>query len=203
MRWSRITSMAAMIPPSLLHGVGQEAQEARALDGLRQDALLLGRHRGDAARHHLAALRHEALQQAHILVIDLRRVRPGEWAGLAPAEEGTTSPAATAALAAFAGTALAAAEAAFAGRAAETAFAAVAAAMAALAGTALRVVGHASPPLLAGASAGAGAASSVGVGRASSRKRGRSSRGPRGPRSSSRNERRPPPSSSRPKRRPP
>ena len=43
--------------------VGQQAEEARALDRLREFALLLGRHRGDAARHDLAALGDVALQQ--------------------------------------------------------------------------------------------------------------------------------------------
>src|SRR5256885_11347847 len=40
----------------LTDDVGQETQEARALDGLRQLALLLRRHRRDPARHDLAAL---------------------------------------------------------------------------------------------------------------------------------------------------
>src|SRR5712671_2563328 len=71
----------------LLHAVGQEAEIAGALDRLRQLALLLGRDRGDAARHDLAALGDEALQQLHVLVVDLRRVGPGERAGLAPPEK--------------------------------------------------------------------------------------------------------------------
>src|SRR5665213_1000232 len=71
----------------LAQAVGQEAEEARALDRLRQFALLLGGYRGDAARHDLAALRDKALQQLHVLVVDLGRVRAGERAGFAPAEE--------------------------------------------------------------------------------------------------------------------
>src|SRR5262245_61919112 len=71
----------------LLHGIGQQAEEARALDRLREHALLLGRHGGDAARHDLAALADETLQQLHVLVVDLRCVRPGERAGLAAPEE--------------------------------------------------------------------------------------------------------------------
>src|SRR5213594_3905297 len=93
MRWSRMTSMAAL----LLHGIGQEAEEAGALDGLGEDALLLGGDRGDAARHHLAALGDVALQQLHVLVVDLGRVRAGERAGLAAPEEGPPSRCAAAA----------------------------------------------------------------------------------------------------------
>src|SRR5713226_82929 len=71
----------------LLHAVGQEAEIAGALDRLRQLALLFGRDRGDAARYDLAALGDEALQQLHVLVVDLGRVRAGERTGLAPTEE--------------------------------------------------------------------------------------------------------------------
>ncbi len=69
--------------------VGQQAQEAGALDGLGQFALLLRRDGGDARGHDLAALGNVARQQAGVLVVDLRRVRPGERAGLAAAEERT------------------------------------------------------------------------------------------------------------------
>src|SRR5205809_6200750 len=73
----------------LLHHVGKQAEKTRPLDRPRQLALLLGRYRGDAARHDLAALRDEALQQPHVLVVDLRRIRAGEWAGFSPAKERT------------------------------------------------------------------------------------------------------------------
>ena len=43
--------------------VGKQPKKARALDRLGKLALLLCRHRGDAARNDLAALGHEALQQ--------------------------------------------------------------------------------------------------------------------------------------------
>src|SRR5204863_10218508 len=59
---------------SLAHDVGEQTEKPRPLDRPRQLALLLRRHRGDAARHDLAALGDEALQQANLLVIDLRRV---------------------------------------------------------------------------------------------------------------------------------
>src|SRR6185312_15713601 len=85
MRSSRMTSTIARL---LLHEVGQEGEEAGALDRLGELALLLRGDRGDAARHDLAALRQEALQQLHVLVVDLRRVGAGEGAGLAPPEEG-------------------------------------------------------------------------------------------------------------------
>src|ERR1700755_2177908 len=86
-RSSRMTFIG-MIKSSLRDQVRQERQEAGALDRLGELALLLGRDRGDAARHDLAALRDEALQQAHVLVVDLRRIGAGERAGLAAAGEG-------------------------------------------------------------------------------------------------------------------
>src|SRR3569833_127923 len=84
-RSSRITCMVL----SSLHDVRQQRHEAGALDGVRQDALLLVADRGDAGGHDLAALGDEALQQLHVLVVDLRRVGAGEGAGLLAAEEGT------------------------------------------------------------------------------------------------------------------
>src|SRR5215467_15591206 len=51
----------------------------------------------DTARHDLAALRNVALQQAHVLVVDLRRIGAGERACLAPAKERAPCPAAPAA----------------------------------------------------------------------------------------------------------
>ena len=67
--------------------VGQEAEETRALDRLRELALLLGRHRRDPARHDLAALGNVTLKELGVLVIDLRRVGAGERTSLAPPEE--------------------------------------------------------------------------------------------------------------------
>src|SRR6185312_7019763 len=81
-RSSRMTFIG-MVRPSSGDYVGQERQEAGALDRLGELALLLGRHRRNAARHDLAALGDEALEQPHVLVVDLGRVRPGERAGLA------------------------------------------------------------------------------------------------------------------------
>src|SRR4051812_1779113 len=73
----------------LRNRVGHEADEAGTLDRLGEDALLQGRDRGDAGRHDLAALRHVALQQANVLVVDLGRVRAREGAGLATTLERT------------------------------------------------------------------------------------------------------------------
>src|SRR6266481_9741341 len=73
----------------LANDVRQQTEETRALDGAREFALLLGGHGGDAARHDLAALGHVTHQQLGILVVDLRRIRTREWAGLAAAEKRT------------------------------------------------------------------------------------------------------------------
>src|SRR5687768_16041008 len=90
--------------PALLDHVGHEGEIAGALDRLGELALLLRRHRCDAARYDLAPLGHEALQQLDVLVVDLRRVRMGERARLAATEErpASTTGAATATAAAFA-----------------------------------------------------------------------------------------------------
>src|SRR6202035_3760979 len=98
-RSSKITSIATspLRPPPLYRGrdvglsspdyVGQKPKEARTLDRLGELTLLFRRDRGDTARHDLAALRHEALQQLDVLVIDLRRIGAGERAALAAAKE--------------------------------------------------------------------------------------------------------------------
>src|SRR5713226_4760339 len=73
----------------LANNVRQQTKETRALDGAGEFALLLGGHGGDPARHDLAALGHVTHQQLGILVVDLRRVRTRERAGLAAAEKRT------------------------------------------------------------------------------------------------------------------
>src|SRR5262245_8090492 len=65
--------------------VRQQAQKAGALDGAREFSLLLGRNRRNTAGHDLAALGNVALQEPHVLVVDLRRIGAGERAGLAAA----------------------------------------------------------------------------------------------------------------------
>src|SRR5687767_2218396 len=84
---SRSSRMTFICASPLLHDIGEQRQEAGALDGLGQLALLLGGDRGDAARHDLAALGDVALQKLHVLIVDLRSVGAGERADLAAAEE--------------------------------------------------------------------------------------------------------------------
>src|SRR5258708_3278262 len=74
---------------NLPNNVRQQTEETRALDGAREFTLLLGGDGGDAARHDLAALGDVTHQKLGILVIDLRRIRTRERAGLAAAEKRT------------------------------------------------------------------------------------------------------------------
>src|SRR5271154_2861642 len=74
---------------ALANDVGQQTKETRALDRAREFTLLLGGDGGDAARHDLAALGHVTHQQLGILVVDLRRIRARERAGLAAAGKRT------------------------------------------------------------------------------------------------------------------
>src|SRR6266849_7961426 len=92
--------LSSALSVRLSQDVRQEREEPRALDRLGELTLLAGRHRGDPARHDLAAFGDEPLQQLDVLVVDLGRARPGERAGFAAAEEWTpcaTAPAAHAA----------------------------------------------------------------------------------------------------------
>src|ERR1700709_2791434 len=75
--------------PDLTDHVRQQTEETRALDGAGEFTLLLGGDGGDAARHSLAALGDVPHQQLGILVVDLRRIRTRERAGLAAAEKRT------------------------------------------------------------------------------------------------------------------
>src|SRR3974390_3031607 len=72
-----------------LHDVGEERHETRPLDGLGEKPLLAGGNGSDARRHDLAALGNEALQELHVLVVDLRRIGAREGARLLAAKEGT------------------------------------------------------------------------------------------------------------------
>ena len=68
-------------------GVRNQREEARALDGGRELALVLRLGAGDPARHDLAVLGEVLAQGVEILVIDLYHVLGGELAEFAAAEE--------------------------------------------------------------------------------------------------------------------
>src|SRR5205823_14520771 len=86
----RLTAMPAQLTRNcLFHQVREQTQKPRPLDRLGQLALPLGRDRGDAARHDLAALGDEALQQLDVLVVDLGGIGSGERARLPSAEKRT------------------------------------------------------------------------------------------------------------------
>src|SRR5258706_14222761 len=83
-----LTGGTHAVDRGLLPGhVRQQTEETRAVDGAREFTLLLGGDGGDAARHDLAALGHVTHQKLGILVVDLRRIRSRERAGLAAAEK--------------------------------------------------------------------------------------------------------------------
>src|SRR6476660_6404586 len=86
---SRVRGANAADQSALANDVGQQAEEARALDGACELTLLLGGDGGDAARHDLAALGDVTHQQLGILVVDLRRIGTRERAGLAATEKRT------------------------------------------------------------------------------------------------------------------
>ncbi len=70
-------------PAALRYDVGQQAEEAGALDRLGEFALLLLGNGRDARGHDLAALGNVALQETDVLVVDPRSVCTREGAGLA------------------------------------------------------------------------------------------------------------------------
>src|SRR6266699_4784146 len=92
--WSRMTSIGA---PSVLVGIGQQRQEARALDRHRQLALIEGLGPRDAARNDLAGLGDVALERAEILVVDRLHALGGEAAELLTTREAAAAAAAAAA----------------------------------------------------------------------------------------------------------
>src|SRR3954470_12039669 len=69
-------------------GVGQQREEARALDRIRQLPLVAGRGPGDARRDDLAGLVDEVLEDLDVLVVDPFDLVGSEAAELAAAEEG-------------------------------------------------------------------------------------------------------------------
>src|SRR5438445_794005 len=92
--WSRMTSIGA---PSVLVGIGQQRQEARALDRHRQLTLIEGLGPGDAARNDLAGLGDVALERAEILVVDRLHALGREAAELLTTREAAAAAAAAAA----------------------------------------------------------------------------------------------------------
>src|SRR5579872_5872925 len=89
--------MISIGPASVLIGVGQQREEARALDRDRELALVERLRASDAARDDLAGLGDIALQGAEILVIDVRDAFRGEAAELLAAREAAATAAAAAA----------------------------------------------------------------------------------------------------------
>src|SRR5215208_5107376 len=67
--------------------VGQQREEARALDRVRQLALVAGGGAGDARRDDLAGLVDEVLEHFDVLVVDPLDLVGGEAAELAAAEQ--------------------------------------------------------------------------------------------------------------------
>src|SRR5713226_5217824 len=81
---SRMTSIAVA---SVLIGVGQQRQKARALDRHRELALIERFRAGDTARNDLAGLGDIALQGGEILVVDGLHAFGGEAAELLATRE--------------------------------------------------------------------------------------------------------------------
>src|SRR6187402_561199 len=92
----RITSMTFLSSSLRLRSAGRVRQQrrvARALDGDRQAALVLGARSRRAARHDAAALAHEGLEHFRPLVVERQRLLRAEAAN--PAAPARTSEAAT------------------------------------------------------------------------------------------------------------
>src|SRR5882672_4333645 len=84
----RMTCMGRISPSrSVQVGVGDQREEARALDRVRQLALIARRRPGDARRNDLAGLVDEVLEDLDVLVVDPLDLLGGEAAELAAAEQ--------------------------------------------------------------------------------------------------------------------
>src|SRR5689334_6008871 len=83
----RITCISFSSRLSVEIGVRQQRQEARALDRVRELALVARRGAGDARRDDLAGLVDEVLQDLDVLVVDPLDFLGREAAELAPAEQ--------------------------------------------------------------------------------------------------------------------
>src|SRR5690242_5994977 len=88
-RSSTITCMARS-----LQNIGKQRHVPCALDGVREQALLLVGNGRDAAGYDLAALRDETLKELHVLVVDLGRIGTGERARFLAPEKRAALPAA-------------------------------------------------------------------------------------------------------------
>ena len=76
-----------MLPDSVLVGVRQQRQEARALHGDSELPLVEGLRARDAARHDLARLGEVSLERGEVLVVDVLHALGGEAAELLAAGE--------------------------------------------------------------------------------------------------------------------
>src|SRR5688572_8416223 len=95
-RFATLVSRMTSIVISMLVGVGQQREVARALDRGRELTLVESLRARDAARDDLARLGDVLLERGQILVVDLLHAFGGETAELATAREGAVSTAASA-----------------------------------------------------------------------------------------------------------
>src|SRR6516164_1079152 len=87
-RWRSVVCAPSFARRRLLADhIRQQSEKAGAFDRPCQLPLLLGGYRCDPTRHDLAALGDIALQEPHVLVVDLRRIGAGKRTGLAAAKE--------------------------------------------------------------------------------------------------------------------
>src|SRR4051812_28283505 len=91
---SRMTSIV-VLPDSMLVGIRQQRQEARALHGDSELPLVKGLRAGDAARHDLARLGDVSLERGEVLVVDVLHAFGGEAAEFLATGEAAVSAATT------------------------------------------------------------------------------------------------------------
>src|SRR5918994_8483 len=84
--------MTSMTGSRLVRRVRQQRDLPGPDDGNAESALVLRAGPRDSPRQHLAALRHEAAQQLHVLVVDVVDLVCAELADLAPAEQPAALP---------------------------------------------------------------------------------------------------------------
>src|ERR1041384_1339657 len=91
---SRITSIS-VLPDSVLVGVRQQRQEARALHGDSELPLIEGLRARDTARHGFARLGDVTLERGEVLVVDVLHAFGSEAAELLAAGEAAVATATT------------------------------------------------------------------------------------------------------------